>query len=769
MNENYKIIGRSVPRMDGVEKVTGSAKYTSDLKFPNMLYGKILTSPHAHARILSIDTSEAEKLPGVKAVITHRDVPDLKYGISPARWDENIFCIDKVRFVGDKVAAVACLDEDTCYRALRLIRVVYEELPAVLDFLHAMDEGQPLVHDEYKRNINTEIHQKFGDVDKALAEAYHVRTDAFKGQRTYQAPIEPHSAISMWDGKKLTIYSSTQTPHYFQHYIAREFSMPMGDVRIIKPYLGGGFGGKLEPTGLEFGGAVLAKITGRPVRMFYDRAEMFAHNRGRHAQYMEITTGVDRDGKILAAKANFIMDGGAYTSLGIATAYYAGALLPLTYEFDNYQFDMHRVYTNLPACGAQRGHGAPQPKYAFESHLDNVAKDLGIDPMDIRIRNARRPNTVTPNDFGVNSCEMKQCLERVRVISDWDKKKKNHRHGRGIGVATGSFVSGAGYPIYRTDLPHAAAFIKVYEDGSAATLYTGAADIGQGSDTILCQMAAEAMGYRFEQMKIVSGDTETTPHDFGAYASRQTLMSGAAVKEAGEEVRKQILEMASEMLTLPAEDLDCSEGIIFSKSMKDKTLTFEEAARRHFVVKGPLLGKGAYTPPKLGGKFKGAAVGTSPAYSFGAQVGEVEIDKETGEITVIGIWDVHDCGKVINPRLLHGQVHGALSMGVGESVWEEVLFDDKGRVRNPELGNYRILTALDMPPVYSEVIDDSYEPSGPWGVKEVGEGATNPTMGCFSNAIFDAMGVRVNSLPLSYEKVWRALKEKREREEAEKK
>jgi len=759
----YKVIGHSAPRIDGPEKATGAAKYSGDLKFPNMLFGKILTSPHAHARILSIDTSLAERLPGVKAVITHKDVPDLKYGISPARWDENIFCIEKVRFVGDKVAAVACVDEATCYEALRAIRVEYEVLPAVLDFRHAMDEGLPLVQEEYARNINTEIHQEFGDLKKAFDEAYLVRTDRFLGQRTYQAPIEPHSATALWEGEKLTIYCSTQSPHYFQHYIAREFGLPMGNVRIIKPYVGGGFGGKLEPTGLEFAGTVLARLTGRPVRMFYDRAEMFAHNRGRHAQYMEITTGVTKEGKLLGAHANFLMDGGAYTSLGIATAYYAGALLPLTYEFDNYKFDMIRVYTNLPACGAQRGHGAPQPKYAFESHLDNVATELGIDPLDIRLLNARRPDTVTPNDFVVNSCGLKECLEKVRVMSGWDAKRVKLPHGRGIGVATGSFVSGAGYPIYRTDLPHAAAFIKVNEDGTGATLYTGASDIGQGSDTVLCQMAAEAMGYRYQQMKIVAADTETTPIDFGAYASRQTLMSGAAAKQAGEEVKAQILNMASAMLDLPPDDLDCQDGIVFSRSRAEKALPFEAVARKHFVLRGPLLGKGSYTPPKLGGTFKGAPVGTSPAYSFGVQVGEVEIDEETGEIRVVGVWDVHDSGTVINPRLFHGQVHGALAMGIGESVWEEVLFDEKGKIRNAELANYRLLTALDMPPITSDVVA-TVEPAGPWGVKEIGEGSTNPTMGCFSNAIFDAMGVRVNSLPLSYEKVWRALKEKREAE-----
>jgi 4-hydroxybenzoyl-CoA reductase subunit alpha len=497
--------------------------------------------------------------------------------------------------------------------------------------------------------------------------------------------------------------------------------------------------------------------------MFYDRAEMFAHNRGRHRQYMTLTTGVDENGKILGVHADFIMDGGAYTSLGIASAYYAGAMLTLTYEFDNFRFDMFRVYTNLPACGAQRGHGAPQPRYAFESHLDNIAKHMGIDPIEIRLRNARRPNTITPNEFQVNSCEFKATLERAREISGWADKKGKLPPGRGIGVGCGSFVSGAGYPIYRTDLPHAAAMIKVGEDGTAATLYTGAVDIGQGSDTVLAQMAAEAMGYRYEQMKIVTADTETTPHDFGAYASRQTLMSGAAVKQAGEEVKQQLLEVAAEMLDFPAIDLDVRDGVVFSPGNESVSIPFEDVARRHFVDRGPLVGRGSYTPPKLGGKFKGAAVGTSPAYSFATQISEVEIDEATGEVTVLDVWDVHDCGTVINPSLLHAQVHGALYMGMGETIWEEVKFDGEGRILNPNLSEYRLPTALDMPRVHSELVD-SFEPAGPWGVKEVGEGSTIPTMGCFRNAIFDAMDVSVNSLPLGYEKVWRALKEKRERE-----
>lgn len=767
-DKEYTQINKSVPRIDGVEKVTGAGKYAGDLKFPNMLYGKILYSPHAHAKILSIDTSEAEKIPGVKAVLTAKDVPDMKYGISPARWDENIFCIDKVRYVGDKVAGVACIDEETCYKAMKAIKVEYEVLPAVLDYRHAMDEGMPLVHDNYPKNINTEIHQDFGDVEQAFKDAYYVREDVFTGVRAYQNPIERHSNVCIWKDDKLTIYPSSQSPHYFQYYVAREFGLKMGQVRIVLPLIGGGFGGKLEPSGLEFVGSVLSKVTGRPVMMSYDRLEMFQHNRGRHQGTYRIKTGVDKNGKILGTHTYFLLDGGAYTGLGIATAYYSGALLPLTYMFDNYKFDGYRIATNLPACGAHRGHGAPQPKYAFESHLDNIAKAIGMDPLEIRLINARKPNTTTVNGFGIQSCELTACLNKIAELSDWRKKKKEGLpEGRGIGLATGSFVSGAGYPIYRNDWPSASAMIRVNEDGTSATLYSMSADLGQGSSTVLCQMAAEAMGYKYENMKIVCGDTETAPLDFGAYASRQTLFSGWAVKRAGEKIKKDILETAAFMMGLPNEDmdLDCVDGIIFSKSRpKVKVTTFEEAAARYFKLKGPLVGTGVYTVHRTGGYHKGAPVGTSPAYSFGVQAAEMEVDEETGKLTCLNFWDVHDCGQVINPTLVEGQIHGALYMGIGEAISEQVQFDEKGKIVNGSMGGYLMPTALDMPKEVTHKLVESYEPVAPWGVKECGEGSTNPTMGAFRNAIADAVGANVTSLPLNPEHVWRAIQEKKAKE-----
>jgi len=758
----FSVIGKSVPKIDAREKVTGRAKYTGDLKMPGMLFGKILRSPHAHARILNIDISKAKQLPGVEAVVTGKDVPSTFYGISPARYDENILAIEKVIQVGDKVAAVAAVNEETAVKALGLIEVEYEVLPAVLDPLKAMEEGQPQIHPQYERNISVEIHQNFGDVEKAFRESHVVRTDYFHGNRATHVPMEPHAAISKWENGKLTIWSSTQSPHYFQYHIARVFGLKMGDVRVIKAFVGGGFGGKLEPSAAEYVSVALAMKTGRPVKIVFDRKEVFFHNRGRHAQHIELTTGVTKEGKILGVHGNYIIDGGSYTSLGIASAYYAGAMLPLIYEFDNFKFDCFRVHTNLPSCAAQRGHGVPQPRFAFESQLDMIAKDLGMDPIAIREVNARRPNTTTLNDLKVNSCEFTACLEKAREISAWPGKKGKLPPGQGIGIGCGGFLTGAGYPIYRTRLPHASAVIKISEQGDTATLYIGAVDIGQGSDTILAQMAAEAIGINYEDVRIVSADTETTPHDFGAYASRQTLMSGHAVKAAGDDVRRQIIELAAELLEANAADMDIDRRVVFVKGSPDKMLAFENVATEFFIRKGPLVGKGSYTPPKLGGKFKGAAVGTSPAYSFAAQISQVEVDEDTGQVMVTDVWDVHDCGTVINPDLLHAQVEGALFMGMGEAMYEQVLFDDKGNPLNANLAEYRVPTALDVPQVTSELVD-SYEPAGPWGVKEVGEGATLPTMGCYANAVYDAIGVRIYDLPLTPEKVWRAIQERKKR------
>ena len=481
----YDIVGKSVPRKDAADKVTGRAVYTGDLKLPGMLHGKILLSPVPHARIKSIDTSRARALPGVKAVITGADVSDVRYGVSPARYDEEVLAKDRVRYVGDEVAAVAAIDEAAAIEAVKLIEVEYEELPAVFTVEDAVKKGAPVIHDKYKNNINVVVDQEFGDAERGFEEADCVLEQRFEGNRAYQSPIEPHASLARWEHSgRLTLWSATQVPHYLHNMMARVLGIPLGKIRVIKPAVGGGFGGKAETTPLDLCAAYLAKATGRPVMMKYSREEMFLHCRGRHKQYIDLKIGAKNDGSITAVKQTVHLDGGAYTSFGIITTYYAGSMVPTLYKIPNYSYKGYRVYTNLPANGAFRGHGCPHPRFAFESLLSMVAEKIGMDDFDIRLKNAMTANTTTVNELNITSCEFKATLEKARDASQWRKKKGALKRGRGIGVGCGGFVSGAGYPVYRSDFPHSNAIIRVLEDGTAATLYIAAAEIGQGSDTV---------------------------------------------------------------------------------------------------------------------------------------------------------------------------------------------------------------------------------------------------------------------------------------------
>jgi len=758
----HLVVGKRLPRKDAIEKVTGRAQYADDITLPNMLYGRILGSPLAHALIKSIDTSKAKALPGVKAVLTGKDVTDTMYGISPARYDEYVLAKEKVCHVGDEVAAVAAVDEATCARALDLIEVEYEELPAVFDPFEAMADGAPIILERYKNNINTKVDWNFGDVEEGFAEADLVLEGTYEGNRTYQSPMEPHCATAEWGGDgRLTVYTSTQVVHYVRHQLSRLLEMPEGDVRVVGTICGGGFGGKAGVNPLEILSALMAKKTGRPVKMKYTRSEMFHHGRGRHKQFIEMKMGLKKDGSITAVKQRCVLDGGAYGSFGVVAVYYAGAMVPTLYKLPNYKYDGFRVNTNLPACGAMRGHGCPHPRFAFESLLTDLAKGLGLDPIDVRLKNATDPNSRTVNDLEVGSCELKACLEQVRERSGWDEKKGKLPFGKGIGVGCGGFVSGAGYPIYRSKFPHSNATIKVSEDGHTCILYTGETDIGQGSATVLSQIAAEALGITFDRIKVVYADTDATPLGFGSYSSRVTLMGGNACKMAGEEVRQQMLAVASRMLEVPVEGMEIRANEVFGKENPEQTLPWHEVAAKCFSENGPLVGRGHYSPPEgLGGDFKGATVGTSPAYSFTACVCEVEVDTDTGKVTVVKFTDAHDLGTPINPMAVEGQAEGAIAMMLGETLLEDVAFDEKGNLLNPNLHDYLLPTAQDVPPIDSGWVD-SYEPQGPYGAKEVGEGATLPVIGAIANAIEDAIGVRINSLPITAEKVLAALREKK--------
>jgi len=776
--DKYATVGKSLPRVDAADKVTGRAKYTADLSFQNMLHGKILTSPIAHGRIKSIDTSKAEALAGVKLVLTAKDVPDITYGINPPRYDEHILTKEKVRHVGDEVAAVIAVDEDTAAKALSLVEVDYEELPAVFDPLEAIKDGAPQIHERYKNNINTRVEHHFGDVEKGFAEADHVREEEFIGNHVYQSPIEPHAAIATWedDGSTLVLYASTQVPHYLQYMVARVLDIPLGRIRIIRPPVGGGFGGKLDTTPLDLISAIASKRLGRPVKMVYTRKEMFLHGRGRHKQHMQFKIGLKKDGILTAVQSRIYLDGGAYSSYGVITAYYAGSMIPTLYKFPNYKYEGFRIMTNKPACGAMRGHGAPQPRFAFESLLSMMADDLGIDPVEIRLRNAMEANSQTCNELDIHSCAFRQTLEQVREKSGWSKKYGKLLPGKGIGIGCGGFVSGAGYAKYRGQVqlssqkklepfvkkatfPHSNAIVKISEDGTAAVLLILAAEIGQGALTVLSQMCAEALGISLSRVRIRSEDTDISPLDLGAYSSRTTLMGGNAVIRASQDVLKKLYGIVSQIWDCDPRELEAADNQIRHTRDKSRVMEWAEAARRYFNDNGPLVGTGWYKPPSgLGGEYKGAAVGTSPAFSFSSSVCECSVDLKTGKVKIERITDFHDCGTPINPLAVHGQVEGAVVMGAGEVLMEDVVYDERGNVCNPNLHDYLLMTIKDAPEIFSGIVD-SFEPEGPYGAKEVGEGATLPVLASVAHAIANATGVWIKELPITPEKILKALRQ----------
>jgi 4-hydroxybenzoyl-CoA reductase subunit alpha len=515
--------------------------------------------------------------------------------------------------------------------------------------------------------------------------------------------------------------------------------------------------------------------------MQLSREQVFMHSRGRHQFFHTFKTGVKKDGTLMALHNTCYLEGGAYSSFGIATVYYAGSLLGGPYKLPNMKYDGYRVYTNRPACGAQRGHGGVAARAGFEQQIDMIAEELGIDPVEMRLKNIMETGDVTCNELDMSSLGMKECIEAIRDQSDWKEKKGKLPKGRGIGVACGFFVSGAGYPIYRSDTYHATVVVKLSEDGGTAQVLTGSAEIGQGSDTAFAMIAAEGLGISLEDVRISSGDTDFSV-DLGAYSSRQTLMTGHATKEAAEDAKRQVLEVLSEALEVPVEEMSIQNGLIEFSGMvpnfetlrvnymkehrgwvdspKEGPLTFKEAARLAYLKKGTIVGTGKYKPPKLGGSFKGAAVGTSPAYGCSAMMAEVSVDLETGEVTMEKVTDAHDCGLAINRTQVEGQMEGSVSMGLGEALFEEVKFNDQGRIINASLGEYKIPTSLDVPPIESLIIE-SGEPNGPYGAKEVGEGGIMPVIPAILNAIYDASGVRINELPLTSERIWRALKEKK--------
>jgi len=779
MNE-YKVINSRARRLDTPDKATGRAVFVNDISKPGMLYGALLQSPHAHAKILSIDTSAAEKLPGVKCVVTAKEAGLIPYGVSPARYDETLFCHDKVRYVGDEIAAVAAVDLETARKAVELIKVEYEKLPAVFTIEDAMAEGAPQLHEKYPGNICAEVHQEFGDVAAAFKQCDLIKTTTVKSKRQDGGFIEHQGCIAEYDhGGNLTLTTSTQVPHYVQRTVAMVLGLDIGKVRVVKPYVGAGFGIKASANPMELACCLMAMKTGKPVKMNYTRKQVFMYGRARHGFIHKMSIGVKKDGTLMALEHEAYLDGGAYSSFGIATVYYSGSLLGGPYKLPNMKYDGYRIYNNKPACGAQRGHGAVIARAAFEQLLDMIAEELGIDPVALRQKNMMKTGDTTCNDLNMSSFGMAECLEAVVKGSDWKSKKGKLPPGKGIGLACGFFVSGAGYPIYRSDTYHCTVIVKLTEDGGTVLVYTASAEIGQGSDTAFAMIVAEALGVPLSFVRLESGDTDMGV-DLGAYSSRQTLMTGHAAKEAAEDVKRQVLEVLSAELKVPADKMDIKDGYIlfdhvevdfselrtryikehrgWTDNPDSEKLTFKEASRIAYLARGSIVGTGKYKPHRLGGKFKGATVGTSPAYGCSAQVVEVDVDLETGQIKIESVTDAHDCGKAINRTSVEGQMQGSVSMGIGEAMYEEVKFDGEGNVINPDLAEYKMVTALDMPPVEAIIVETN-EPNGPFGAKEVGEGAIMPTIPAILNAVYDATGVRIFELPLTLQRVYEALQQ----------
>jgi CO/xanthine dehydrogenase Mo-binding subunit len=735
-----RVVGKPLPKVDAVAKVTGRAVYADDMLPPRTLHCKILRSPHPHARILSIDTSAARRIPGVLAVITGADLP-IKFGILPVTQDERALEHEKVRYVGDPIAAVAATEEEIAAAACDSIAVEYEVLRPVMSIEEALQEPKDERIQDYggPNNVHKLVSLEFGDVDGGFARAEHVREDLFFYQGNTHLPMEQHSAVATYVDGKLTLWSSTQVVHYVHRALSKVLEMPMNRIRVIGAAHGGGFGGKTDPFAHEIIVSKLAMLTGRPVKCTLTREEVFYAHRGRHPVLMWVRTGVTKDGRITAMHFRTALDGGAYGSYGVASTFYTGALQTVTYDIPAYKFEGCRVFTNKPPCGPKRGHGTPQPRFALELHLEKIAHDLGLDPVDLKQRNFVKPNTRTVNWLRVTSCGLDECTDRVMQASGYRNRMKRPGHGMGFAIST--YLSGAGTAIYWNDMPHSEVQIKV--DRGGVTVYCGAMDIGQGSDSVLATIVAEELGLQPAEIRLVTADTDTTPIDLGSYSSRVTFMAGNAALQAARKMRAMLDEAAGGRLG---------------------EISFEEASILAEAKFGALTSAGSYTPPKIAGPYKGSGVGPSPAYSYSACVVDLDADPVTGLVRINKVWIAHDVGRAINPLLVEGQVEGSVYMGLGEALMEEQTFRH-GLHKWPSMLEYKSPTFLDMPEVETFIVE-TVDPEGPYGAKEAGQGPLLPVPPAVAAAVYDALGVWIDEVPITPEKVLDALRHKQKGEAA---
>src|SRR5688572_26393971 len=759
--KDFKVVGKPFRKVDARSKCVGATKFADDITLPRMLYCKLLRAHVPHALIKTIDVSKALALPGVHACITGKDLP-IPYGILPVSQDETALCVERVRFIGDPVAAVAAVDEDTAFEAMNLIEVEYEPLAAVASIEEAVETSEPRIHDygDYN-NVHKSVHLEFGDMEEGFREADLVREDVFFYEGNTHLPMEQHAAVAHFDSDdKLTLWSSTQTPHYVHKALAKTLELKPAHVRVIATPNGGGFGGKSDPFNHEIVACKLSMMTKRPVKITLTREEVFYCHRGRHPVLMKIKTGVKKDGAITAMDFQSFLDGGAYGSYGVASTFYTGALQTVTYDVPRYRFRGLRTFTNKPPCGPKRGHGTPQPRFGLEVQLDKIAEELKLDPAEMRLKHLVEPDTVTANYLRVGSMGLGKCIEKVVEGADWKNKFRKLPYGRGVGIACSSYICGAGLPIYWNSMPHSGVQLGL-DRGGGVRIQCGSTDIGQGSDSILAYIVAEILGIDPFDIRVLTADTDLTPVDLGSYSSRVTLMTGNAAVQAAERARELLGSAVAEKLSVPTENLSFAERRVFDVENPEVGVTFAEAVVLAEQKFGTIATVGSYSPPRSPGRYKGAGVGPSPAYSYSAAVAEVDVDPDTGIVVVERVWIAHDIGKSINPMLVMGQVEGSVYMGLGEILMEEMVYRTNRNVvhKFPSMLEYKSPTTMEMCDVKTYLIEDP-DPNGPYGAKEVGQGPLLPVPPAVANAVYDAVGVRVDEVPITPEKVLRALKDK---------
>ncbi len=757
MPEEYTLVGKSVPRVDAHSKVTGEAIFTADLNLPRMLVGKVLRSPYPHARILNIDTSRAKALKGVHAVVTGADTAGEKWGVFRYTRDQQLLCVDQVRYVGDEVAAVAAVDEDTANEALSLINVEYEELPAVFDCWSALEPDAPQIHDDKPGNINVAVKIDVGDVEAAFKNCKVVREDTFVAEEDSYFMSEPYAVVAntQSDGS-LEIWMPNASPHTKAKALSNALRIPLSKVNVRKITIGGAFGGRSDVFPAEFITCLLSIQSQRPVKLVYTREENSIATRMGHGMITTIKTGVDKEGKVLARDVVAYLDGGAYSSTGPIAVSVPFLCHEQTYRLENVRFHGYRIYTNKPVRGMIRIHGRSFA-CGVDTQLDMLGEELGIDPVTMRLRNARLPGETTTTGSYVASCGLTECIEKTAEESSFQEKFKNSTPNRGIGIGINSVQTG--FPLGIRGGSQAT--VKFHEDGGA-TVVSGVVDNGQGNDNMLVQIAAEELGLPMDMVRLISADTEVTATDAGSYSMISTFGGGQAVKRAGEDARTQLFEVASDMLEADPQDLVARDGKVFVRGAPDAGIRTAKVVRKALIMGRPIMGRGAFSPEVDHRRewVTNPSGQLSQAFSFGATITEVEVDPETGMVKATDVTCAQDCGFAVNPMIVEGQFEGSVAMGGHGGMLSEEHRWHKGYCLNPTMLDYKTPIIKDMPNI-KPIIVETIDPGGPYGAKEAGMSVAMSAAQAYCCAVGHAVGIYFNHYPLTPERILDAIENKK--------